>query len=153
MEKTGATVMCFITHDSNSNDSKMAYRIFAEEIGSLAGMLVMDYVPYHKGAGTIHWVRNRKGERIPAVTARYSMWEGMERERAGDPDKLAGIINADEDDFAWVAVHAWSKFKTEDPEMTASGTAAIGRCVKRIDHEKINLVTPEEFIWRIRNGR
>lgn len=153
MKRSGTTVMCFIVNDSASDDSKKAYRIFAEEIDSLAGMLVMDYAPYHKGAGAIHWVKNKTGQNIPAVTARYAMWEGLNHPRAGVPEKLAATINDDDQEFSWAAVHAWSKFKTDDPRKTVSGTAAIGSCIDRIDREKVHVVTPEELIWRIRKGR
>ncbi len=145
MKKTGARLLCFIVKDSASAAAQAAYQVFAEEIESLAGMLVMDYVPYHKGGGEIHWAKTRDGIEIPAVTARFCMWENMNRPNSGSPEQIATFINEDKSPHSWTAVHAWSRHG----EKEIRGTAAAAACVDHLDSE-VHAVTPEEMIWRIR---
>jgi hypothetical protein len=149
MKKTGAHLLCFLVQDSASEGAQEAYRIFAQELEPLYGMLVIDYAPYHKGLGKIYWAKNRDGIEIPAITANFSMWQGMNRLNAGDPLQLAEYINSDTTDNSWVAVHAWSRFPRPDGS-EAGGTDAIADCIQKIDVDKINVVSPEEMIWRIR---
>lgn len=149
MKRTGAHLICFIVKDSASEGAREAYRIFAEELEPLHGMLVMDYAPYHKGMGTIYWAKNRDGIEIPAITANFSMWQGMNRPNAGDPLKLAEHINSDSVDNSWAAVHAWSRFPRPDGG-EARGTGAIADCIQKVDTDRISVVSPDEMVWRIR---
>lgn len=146
MEKTGARLLCFIVSDSASQASQEAYQIFAEELEVLDGMLVIDYAPYHAGLGNIYWTQNQDGIDIPAVTARFSMWEGMNDPNAGDPEEIASLIEGDTIEHSWTAVHAWSKFGLDELQ----ATEAIAACIDSLSTNEIHVVTPEEMIWRIR---
>ncbi len=150
MKKTGAHLVCFIVNDSSSRQAKEVYQIFAEELDSLYGMLVMDYAPYHKGMGQIYWSKNRDGIEIPAVTARFCLWSGMNRPNAGSPETVAGVINTNSAQNSWVATHAWSRFKQPDTGKEIGGTEAMAACINALNPKEVNAVTPEEMIWRIR---
>ena len=145
MKKTGARLLCFIVEDSASRTAQKAYQIFAEEIEQLDGMLVTDYAPYHKGEGKIYWAKTRDGIEIPAVTARFCMWENMNRFNAGSPDQIADFINRDSEPFSWVSAHAWSNHGTRK----LKGMDAVAACIDQLSDD-IRVVTPEEMIWRIR---
>ena len=155
MQQTGATVLGFITIDLDSEDAIDAYKIYAEEIDNLTGMLGVQYFPYHGGAGKIIWVKNKEGLDIPVVTARYSLWKGLNYDdRGGDVNKIANAINKDVEGESgvmdWTVVHAWSNF--EDPSNsseTASGLNPVKWTIDEMDDE-INIVSPEELLWRIR---
>jgi len=145
MKKSGARLLCFIVRDSSSRQAADAYQIFAEELEPLDGMLVMDYAPYHKGEGTVYWAKNRNGIDIPAVTARFCMWENMNRPNAGSPRQIAGFVEKDSEPNSWTAVHAWS----QHGDRKLKGTDAVADCVDILPKD-IHVVTPEEMIWRIR---
>lgn len=143
MKKTGARLLCFIVKDSASEAAQIAYRIFAEELETLDGMLVMNYAPYHAGGGNVYWAENRKGIEIPAVTARFCMWDKMNRPNAGSPERLAEFIQNDTAPHSWTAVHSWSNHDGK------RGLDAVAACVDKLSADA-QVVTPEEMIWRIR---
>ena len=153
MNRTGARLLCFIMNDSASKNAQTAYQIFADEIETLDGMMVMDYAPYHKGEGKIYWTKNRTGELIPAVTARFAMWDGMNRPRAGTPETVAAAVNADTETHSWVAVHAWSKFPRTKNSGTDTGVYAVDRCIQNIDTNKVTVVSPDEMFRLIRREK
>jgi len=143
MKKTGARLLCFIVNDSASREAKTAYRIFAEELETLEGMLVMDYAPYNKGMGKIYWAERPDGIEIPAVTANFCMWENMRRPNAGGPERIAKFIQSDATRHSWTAVNAWSNHDGK------KGVDAAAACIDQLESE-VRVVTPEEMIWRIR---
>jgi hypothetical protein len=158
LEKTGVNVIGFISDNVTSPEAVEAYKILAEEIEGLAGMIAVDFAPYHGGGGKVIWVENQKGDEIPVVTARYSLWKDLGGFRAGDPEQVAGAINedaanADSPTMDWTAVHAWSEF--ENPENSAhkaQGMLPVRWTIDLLD-DGINVVSPEELIWRIREAR
>jgi hypothetical protein len=151
MERTGVTVLTMIFEHSASADSQKALRIFAEEIPSLLGIMVMDYAPYHGGDGRVDWIPNGRGGRVPAVCARYCLWDNMNRPRAGSPERVAQAINTDETAGlgGWVAVNAWSQHKTDDGQ-SRQGLPGVNAVVQGIDTNKVHVVCPEELLLRIR---
>jgi len=143
MKKTGARLLCFIVKDSASREAQKAYQIFAEELETLDGMLVIDYAPYHKGLGKIYWVEKTDGIEIPAVTANFCMWENMNRPHAGSPERVADFIQNDAVPHSWTAVHAWSNHEGK------RGPDAVAACIDKLP-EGLHVITPEEMVWRIR---
>jgi hypothetical protein len=158
MQRTGATVMCCIMEKSDSPEAQQALRIFAEEINPLLGIMVMDYAPYHRGGGKVYWVPDGRGGEVPAVTARYLMWAGMNKKGAGGPAEVARQANEDaatdgDNGVSWVAVHAWSQHPVPGTDRKESGLGPVARCVEMLDRAKVHVVSPEEMLWRLRRGR
>lgn len=153
MQRSGATALTFIAHRSDSDAAKEAYRIFAEEIGNLAGMLVLDYTPYNRMQGEVFWAKNRAGVPIPAVTARYALWANLKRPRTAGPIELAQLINLEcgkGQSLAWTSVHAWSRHINPESGAEEQGLGPVGWCVDRIDAKTVRVVRPEELLWRLR---
>ena len=152
MERTGVRVMTMICSRTESPESQQALRIFAEEMPSLLGFMMMDYAPYHRGKGRIDWIPNGRGGTVPAVCARYSLWEDMKLPLAGDPEKLSAIINSDDGGVGgWVSLHAWSRFKTSEGR-SRQGMPGVNALVHGIDTNNVNVVCPEELLLRIRKA-
>jgi hypothetical protein len=155
MQRTGTTVLGFIGVDIRSQDAIEAYQIYAEEIENLTGMLGVQYAPYHGGEGDVIWVENKEGLEIPVVTARYSLWKDLDfDERGGNVKKVANVINSDvegkTDVMNWTIVHAWSNFENPaDRSEIAGGLEPISWTIEQMN-EEINIVSPEELLWRIR---
>ncbi len=168
MKATGAKVFGFICQDLDSEGAKKAYKIFAENIDDIYGMIAIQYHPYEGGKGKIYWAENKDGVEIPVVTAKYALWANSNTERKGTPARVARLINkaaegaekAGKKELSWVTVHAWSAFekaegKDEDAENLEAGDkgqfgiSPVKWCVERLDN-KVRVVTPEELIWRIR---
>lgn len=157
MKKTGARVLEIICLDLNSQASKDAYQIYAEEIENLSGIIAIQFSPYEGGDGKIFWPTNKEGIHIPVVTAKYSLWANLPPTfvRSGDPDKISGFINAKADaakqagtqSMDWTIVHAWSSF-TENG-ITATGLTPVSWCVDKLN-ANVTVVSPEELLWRIR---
>jgi hypothetical protein len=158
MQRTGATIMCCIMDKSDSPEAQQALRIFAEEINPLLGIMIMEYAPYHGGGGKVHWVSDGRGGEVPAVTARYCMWAGMNKKGAGGPAEVARQANEDAATngvagVSWVAVHAWSQHADPVTGRKESGLGPVARCVELLDQSKVRVVSPEEMLWRLRRGR
>ncbi len=169
LKKSGTGIFSFLSADYDSPAALAAYAVFAKEIPSLTGMLVIDYSPYEEGNGKIFWVPNAEGIDIPVISAKYSLWSNQNHERSGTPVKVARIINADaaaaqkksEPFYAWTIIHAWSGFHENwaagdndesgpyDRDGTHAGVAPTYWCVKRLD-PSIKVITPDELVWRTR---
>lgn len=163
MKRTGTKVFGFLTHDLDNEDAMEAYQIYAEELEDIAGMIAVQYAPYHGGLGEVYWVKNKKGIEIPVVTAKYSMWKGLKmlEDYAGNPETLPAKINRDvaqdkakgKKSFAWTSVHAWSRFHNpaypNNPKELAGGVAPVKWTADKL-HKDINVVSIEELLWRIR---
>jgi len=165
----GTGLISFLCNDYDGEDAMEAYAMFAKEIPSLTGMMVIDYAPYEEGDGKVFWFPNADGVDIPVVTAKYALWANLNQERAGTPKKIARLINEDAAEsqktktpfYAWTSIHAWSGFlENWDGDEKAenglynqggshAGVAPTYWCVKRLD-PSIHVVTPDELIWRIR---
>lgn len=159
MEKLGIKVFGFICRDVSSPDAMEAYKIFAEEMPGITGMMAVQYAPYEL-EGQIYWVKNKAGVDIPVMTSRYSIWNEINetlRPRAGTPEFVASLINRDEmkdtedNILSWTIVHAWSDFSksskvTELPAIGYNPTKAA----KELLVDEINTVSANELLWRVR---
>jgi hypothetical protein len=169
MKRSGVKVVHFMTRGGVlSDNAKRAYRIYAEEIEDLTGIIAIQYNPYHGGGGAIEWVQNRAGVNIPVVTARYSMWGKLAAPGFGRPDRVAEMVNADatatteSPAMYWTVVHAWSRYKMQkdgaivdvdnDSHQGSRGLTPVKWCIDRID-PLTKVVTVEELLWRIRMKR
>lgn len=173
MTRSGTRVIGFNVATPGSEDALKAYATFAAQTDGLLGILVFQYAPYEGGAGRTYWVRDRRGEEVPVVTARYSIWEHTnDRPRSGTPARVAreirqtvsGTPEAQLPRYDWVIANAWSYFRRspggdEDaenlPQAEAErrdgerGYAPVIWCAERLpDH--VRVIDPEELIWRIR---
>lgn len=167
MKITGAKVFGFICRDVSGDDALEAYRIYAEEIEDLTGMIAVQYSPYNGGDGKVFWVKNRKGTAIPVVTCKYQLWANLSRKGSGDPVQLAGWINednapspSDNKQLNWTIVHAWSYFSdsithhsivTKDKKSIAAerGVTPV-KWTKDLLDKGTKVVSIEELLWRIR---
>lgn len=169
MNAQGLRVFGFICRDLDSPAAMKAYEIYAREIENLAGMIAIQYHPYEGGNGDVYWFKNKQGIEIPVVTAKYSIWSHANRRESGTPAQIAKTVNEDARAAAakdsqlnaWGIVHAWSSFhKIEGNDVRAenanymepgTGTAltAVKWCIDRLE-PGIQVVCPEELIWRIR---
>jgi hypothetical protein len=154
MERSGVRIMTAIFEKSETPESLQAMQIIAEEIPSLLGLLVMDYAPYHRGRGRTIWLDNGHGDKIPAVAARYSLWQKMRPPLAGEPHTLPSVINSDDPGGVggWAAFHAWSSFEMPDGRKQ-HGMDAVMETVQGIDPNKVHVVSPEEFLYRLRHAQ
>lgn len=152
MKKTGATIMTFIAQDTSSPNARQAMQIFAEEIQPLLGMLIMDFAPYNAKQGQTFWFDDGRGGQVPAVTARYALWDGLTNPNSGSPEDVAAFINQDHGQFtaSWGVLHAWSEFPRPDGSGTDQGVPAIRRAVDAVDSTQTNIASPEEMLWRLR---
>lgn len=170
MKLTGVKVLGFICRDMSGAAAQRAYRIFAEEVEDLTGIIAVQYSPYCAGRGKMFWVKNKNGTEIPVVTARYQLWFNLKKEGSGDPAQIAQWIDEDgarattEDPaMSWTIVHAWSRFNepgaavnttADSPEAKRHGTGERGVTPVKWITEKISshtkAVSIEELLWRIR---
>jgi hypothetical protein len=120
MQKTGTRIIGFNVWHYDSPDALRAYEVVAREMEGLMAIFVFQYSPYEAGAGKIFWVKDRAGVEIPVVTARYSIWEHMnKRPRSGTPAKVAREIREtlsatppeELPRYDWVISHVWSYFR------------------------------------------
>jgi hypothetical protein len=120
MRKTGTRIVGFNCWRFDSPDARKAYEVFARETEGLLAIFVFQYNPYEAGAGKTFWVKDRAGVEIPVITARYSIWEHMnKRPRSGTPAKVAREIRetvaaaspAEPPRYDWVITHVWSYFR------------------------------------------
>lgn len=176
MKQNNTRVIGFNVSKFNSADALKAYGVIARQTDGLLAILVFQYDAYEAGAGERFWVKDAKGIDIPVISARYSIWNGLnDRPRAGTPAKVAREISqtvknastASQPRYDWVMVHAWSWFRHipgndengEDmPSLPREAAAAKGGqsiygparwCAERLP-ANVRSVSPEELIWRIR---
>lgn len=165
MKQTGTKVFGFICRNMSGEAAMKAYRIYAEEIEDLTGMIAVQYSPYNGGRGKVFWVKNKKGVEIPVVTARYQLWANLPKPGSGNPAALANWINTDstlsgDSKLDWTIVHAWSEFADPssgkaDPakgvkdDTARRGVPAVWWTKERIN-ENTTIVSLEELLWRIR---
>ena len=164
MQKMGIKAFGFICHKIDSKEAMDAYRVFAEELEGIAGMLAVQYSPYNGGYGKVFWVKDRKGNDIPVISARGQIWANQEKEKSGTPSQIAAVINEDatnkipEGEIAWTIVHAWSRFEKESKDSIVSapqnsrsprGVTPVYWCKQLLD-KKVQVVPVDELLWRLR---
>ena len=164
MQKMGIKAFGFICHKIDSKEALDAYRVFAEELEGIAGMLAVQYSPYNGGYGKVFWVKDRKGNDIPVISARGQIWANQEKEKSGTPSQIAAVINEDatnkipEGEIAWTIVHAWSRFEKESKDSIVSapqnsrsprGVTPVYWCKQLLD-KKVQVVPVDELLWRLR---
>ena len=161
MQKMGIKAFGFICHKIDSKEALDAYRVFAEELEGIAGMLAVQYSPYNGGYGKVFWVKDRKGNDIPVISARGQIWANQEKEKSGTPSQIAAVINEDatnkipEGEIAWTIVHAWSRFEKDSivsaPQNSRSprGVTPVYWCKQLLD-KKVQVVPVDELLWRLR---
>lgn len=162
MEATGVSLLSFICQDVDSAAAHDAYQVYAREIRNLAGMFALQYYPYDGGDGKIFWVGNPKGEAIPVVTPKYTVWQDAHWPRGGDPAKIAQLINQqaaaaspDEPLRVVVAVNIWSRFPPHsqaDRSQDLVGLGSVEHCLGSLD-PSIRVVTPEALVHQLRRDR
>jgi len=164
MKKTGVTVFGFICMNRKSPEAMRAYKIFAEEIENLTGMMAVQYSPYEDGKGEVIWVKNKKGVDIPVVCPKYAVWAGLKWNSAGNPDHIAALVNADASQPGFMAtssiVHVWSYFTRDEngnvhdakagDAGAVRGVTPVAWGIEKLD-SNIRVVPYEELLWRIRH--
>jgi hypothetical protein len=167
MKVTGAKVFGFICRDVGSPAAMEAYRIYAEEIEGLTGMIAVQYSPYNGGHGQVYWVKNKAGVEIPVITCKYQLWASLNKKGSGDPLALAAWINEDnarssgaDKQMNWTIVHAWSHFSTgadhhgiaKKDNRTIPGERGVTPVKWTADllHSGTKVVSMEELLWRLR---
>jgi len=123
MRRAGISLISGNFQRWNSPQAIQACETYARNIPDLLGIMGFQYYPYSGGNGTVHWVKNKRGEDVPAVAARFAIWNHVSREREGTPLKIARLVGemphtgpvASEDRFSWVIVHCWSWFQRAAP--------------------------------------
>lgn len=161
MKQTGAKVFGFICKNVDGPAAMQAYKIYAEEIEDLTGMIAVQYSPYNGGSGKVFWVKNKKGIEIPVVTAKYQLWADQRGPGSGGPADIAGWLNADSrqaagtgPQFSWTIVHAWSRFAPDaakgDPlAKLQRGVTPVEWTTQLVD-KGTKIVSIEELLWRLR---
>lgn len=160
----GVNVFGFICKQIDSEESREAYKIFAEELTEIAGMIAVQYAPYNGGQGKVYWVKNKKGIDIPVISCREQLWSNLQIEKSGSPADIAKSINLDADNknvdgrFAWTIVHAWSRFEKDASGFIKSapqeskfprGVTPTYWCAKQLNNN-VKVVPIDELIWLLR---
>ncbi len=164
MKETGISVLGFICMRLFTEEAMQAYRIFAEEIDCLSGMMALQYAPYNKGDGKILWIPDKNGINIPVCTAKFQVWANLHCPGSDDPLSVCRLVNSSLPDtekktFNWTIVHAWSKFERgQDGELVdikdknaggEKGILPIHWGSEALD-KSVKLVPVDELMWRIR---
>lgn len=164
MKRTGISVLAFICMDIFSDAAMQSYRIFAEEIDGLLGILTLQYSPYNYGRGKTLWVKGKDGSYVPVCSARYQIWANLDIPGSGSPQKVAmdinkDVLSSDAPDMAWTIVHAWSRYNKDvngdildarqDDRNASRGVPAVYWGTRFLDPE-VRVVSVEELLWRMR---
>jgi hypothetical protein len=158
LNKLGVRTFGFICYNSDSETAHEAYKIFSEELNGIVGMISVQYVSYNGGHGKIYWIKNKRGFKIPIVTAKMQIWAGIHHEGSGSPSVIANEINSDTCRMSWTIVHAWSRFKIVNREIIdvsetdlngIRGISLVHLC-KNLLNDNVFIVPIEELLWRIR---
>jgi len=169
-DATGIRILAFNFQDWDSEAAQRACQVFAQRIPGLLGILAFQYYPYSGGEGRILWVDGAKGDRVPVVSCRYTVWAETGRPRDSTPAAIAAALNQlpvePGGTFSWVLVHAWSYFRhtpgSNDPKAEEPGPspdlsdAALQRgydpavwTIERLEPHVVP-VGAEELLLRIR---
>ncbi|MDY3979979.1 MAG: GxGYxYP family putative glycoside hydrolase [Tidjanibacter sp.] len=161
MTRLGVTILGVICIDVDSEASREAFKVYAEEIENLTGIIAIQYYPYELD-GNIMWFDNGSSVDIPVVTAKYSIWQTVDpnRPRGGSPEFVSSLINRNElsagqqnaeRELAFTVVHAWSLFDSSNSATKTplrGANAAYSSSTQLVD--SIETCSMEELLWRIR---
>lgn len=141
-------VLQLIAWRAFSKDAIEAYQAFVDANDDLEGIVVIQYSPYTGGNGEIRWCTNKKGFDIPVVSAKYTLWAGLDSSvGGGNPQQVSNRMKEQEPDkdrsFALCCVHAWSTFSG------LRSSDAAQNCMQQLP-ERFQAVSAQELIWRIR---
>ncbi len=173
MEKTHVKTLMVNLQDWDSDSALKAYDTYSETIPSLEGIFPIQYYPYSGGKGKILWTRT-EGHEIPVISAKYAIWSARGSDmQEGTPSEVASWlrswvsqpIQSEEDQFAWVVVHAWSWFKEGDSAATeevsqnnqptsteiARGYLPSTWCAERLG-SAITVVSPTQLIQLLKKA-
>jgi hypothetical protein len=175
LQKSGTNVFGFITMDYDSEDAFDAYRVYAQELDSVIGMVAIQYYPYNGGNGEVFWFENSSGVEIPVITATHSTWQHARWENGGTPSHMARLVSEQAaqgsdplvPDYSLLAMHAWSQFqeiqgnddkgedipRDENGKLLKRGKVGLEPAkwfVDRLDTKTTQVVNIEEVIWRVR---
>lgn len=160
LQQMDLKIFGFICRDVSSAASQEAFQIYAQEMDGITGMLAVQYFPYELG-GEIYWHKNRENIDIPIVTATYSIWDEVNKNRpnCGTPEYVASLINRKTiqanakktNELSWTIVHAWSDFSrtSKVTSQPAVGFNPVKTAEKMLINE-IKTVSANELLWRIR---
>lgn len=160
LNQMGVKVFGFICRDVNSNHAREAFQIYAEELTGITGMLAVQYFPYELGNNVL-WYKNNQNIDIPIVTASYSLWDEVRKDRpyCGAPEYVASLINRDvtlaeqrkDNVLSWTIVHAWSDFKKSSriTDLPAVGINPI-IATEKLLFNQVKTISINELLWRIR---
>ncbi len=160
LKRLGIKIFGFICIDVASKAAQEAFQIYAEELEDITGMMAVQYFPYELN-GEIYWKKNKKQIDIPVVTARYSIWNEVnkDRPRAGTPEFVASLINRDaitsklnrQQALSWTIVHAWSDFALTSKicKKPAVGFNPV-KASEKLLIDQVKAVSANELLWRIR---
>lgn len=169
MRVGGLRSLALNAQEWDSPQAVAAYRTIAENIPSLNGFFTVQYYPYTAGEGRVIWV-SAGGREVPVVSCKMCIWAQTGRARETTPAGVAAVLNRQPtggpkwsaDNFSFVMVHAWSRFRNThgDPSLTAEeegvdqtrdapdverGLAPVGWAIERLEPQVIT-VTPSEFL-------
>ncbi|MCS6831320.1 MAG: GxGYxYP family putative glycoside hydrolase [bacterium] len=169
MQTGGLRTIGLIMQRWDSPEALRAYRLYAQTIRDLLGILVVQYYPYPAGKGRVVWIEDGRGGRTPVVSARYAIWNNARRENEGTPSMVAQWLNGQpttkgnsvEECFSWVTVHCWSWFRrrqgceppqAEDVDQSQGGQPEVERglspvrwCIEQLAPH-VQVVTPSQLL-------
>lgn len=158
LKETNIKIFGVICQDVTSDRAQEAFQIYAEELTDITGIIAIQYFPYELGK-KVFWYSNKQGMQIPVVTATFSLWNEVSKQRSncGTPEYISSLVNRDEklavgkERYSWTIVHAWSDFsKTSKSTLqNAIGVNPILATQKLLDNN-IRMVSLNELLWRIR---
>tara|TARA_B100001093_G_C26109112_1_gene710170 strand:+ start:264 stop:560 length:297 start_codon:yes stop_codon:yes gene_type:complete len=84
------------------------------------------------------------------------LWANLNNERAGDPDKIASLINQvvvqtdaeQKTANSFTMVHAWSEF-TNESGLISRGLNSVKWTVDKLN-KNVTVINTEEMLWRVR---
>jgi hypothetical protein len=168
MERTGIRILAFNFQKWDGPAAQRACAIFARELPGLLGILAFQYYPYSAGNGAIAWVDGADGDRVPIVSCRYTVWANTGRPHDAPPGAIAARLNAlptvgeraTADNFSWVLVHAWSRFRGAEPQDAIDqndsragerGYEPARWLVQKLD-PRVEAVSAERLLRLVRSG-
>ena len=135
------------------------YRLEARYMPSVRAILPVQYDPYAAGRGRIIWIKRPHGAPLPFISAFSAIWRQPHNSPVmGSPRYVAALLNRWaarrntplNQHFAWVVVHAWSRFGSRGGRhgrnVGAYGNAV--NCAKRLG-PAIKVVTLDQLVEMI----
>ncbi len=152
LARLGLHVMtAFSVHWAN-RAAREGYRLLARNMPAVRGVLAIQFAPYAAGRGKIIWVRRRHGPPLPIISAFSAIWRQPHNSPVmGSPRYVAALLNHwaakrsvhPDRHFAWIIVHAWSRFDMKGHKIGGYGAA---RACARLLNPSITVVTPSRSV-------